>query len=282
MNSSKKIYHSRSQLTEPKALMLSMISDLLASRKLAWRLMVRDINAKYRQTLLGYFWALIPPVVVAYGLVIASQAKVVNIGPTDLPYPAYVMLSMVLWQTFLDAFNAPLAAVNESKTMLAKVNFPREAIILAKVGEVFFNFLIKLILVVFIFVAYDMPISAMAFLAPIGVIQIVILGTFFGLFIAPVGGIYQDFSKGIVIITTPWLLITPVLYPIPTNGFFATIVSLNPVTPLLVTTRELATTGVVSNWLGFISVSLISFLGLLIAWVFFRLAIPYVIERMPS
>ena len=282
MNSSKKKYHSRSQLTEPKALMLSMIGDLLASRKLAWRLMVRDINAKYRQTLLGYFWALIPPVVVAYGLVIASQTKVVNIGPTDLPYPAYVMLSMVLWQTFLEAFNAPLAAVSESKTMLAKVNFPREAIILAKVGEVFFNFLIKLILVVFIFVAYDMPISAMAFLAPIGVIQIVILGTFFGLLIAPVGGIYQDFSKGIVIITTPWLLITPVLYPIPTNGFFATIVSLNPVTPLLVTTRELATTGVVSNWLGFISVSLISFLGLLIAWVFFRLAIPYVIERMPS
>lgn len=282
MNPSKKIYHSRSQLTEPKALMLSMIGDLLAARKLAWRLMVRDINAKYRQTLLGYFWALIPPVVVAYGLVIASQAKVINVGTTDLPYPAYVMLSMVLWQTFLEAFNAPLAAVNESKTMLAKVNFPREAIILAKVGEVFFNFLIKLILVIFIFVAYDMPISAMAFLAPIGVIQIVILGTFLGLFIAPVGGIYQDFSKGLVIITTPWLLITPVLYPIPTNGFFATIVSLNPVTPLLVTTRELATTGVISNLPGFISVSLMSFLGLLIAWIFFRLAIPYVIERMPS
>jgi len=282
MNSSKKIYHSRSQLTEPKKLILSMFSDLIIARKLAWRLMVRDINAKYRQTLLGYFWALIPPVVVAYGLVIAAQARVINLGTTDLPYPAYVMLSMVLWQTFLEAFNSPLAAVTESKTMLAKVNFPREAIILAKVGEVFFNFLIKLILVVFIFVAYDMPISPMAVLAPLGVLQIVVLGTFLGLFIAPIGGIYQDFSRAIVIVTTPWLLITPVLYPIPKAGMFATIVKLNPVTPLLVTTRELATTGIVSNWSGFISVSVISFLGLLMSWLFFRLAIPYVIERMPS
>jgi len=281
MNSPKIIYHSKSQLTEPKTLAVSMIRDLSHAKKLAWRLMIRDINAKYRQTLLGYFWALIPPVVVAYGLVVAAQAKVINLGNTDLPYPAYVMLSMVLWQTFVEAFNSPLAAVSESKTMLAKVNFPREAIILAKVGEVFFNFLIKLTLVIFIFFAYDMPISMMAFLAPIGVIQLVILGTFLGLLIAPVGGIYQDFSKAIVIITTPWLLITPVLYPIPKTGVFATIVSLNPVTPLLVTTRELATTGVVSNLSGFITVSVVSLVGILIAWVFFRLAIPYVIERMP-
>jgi len=282
MNYSQKIYHSRSQLTEPNKLLQSMFNDLLAARQLAWKLMVRDINAKYRQTLLGYFWALIPPVVVAYGLVIAAQARVVNLGVTDLPYPAYVMLSMVLWQTFLEAFNAPLAAISESKTMLAKVNFPREAIILAKVGEVFFNFLIKLILVIFIFAVYDMPVSPMVFLAPLGVVQIVLLGTFLGLFIAPIGGIYQDFSRAIVIFTTPWLLITPVLYPMPKAGIFATIVKFNPVTSLLVTTRELATTGLVSNWSGFVIVSVISIIGLLLAWVFFRLAIPYVIERMPS
>lgn len=282
MKSATRIFSSASQLRKPNEMILHMLTDLVSARKLAWRLMVRDINAKYRQTLLGYFWALVPPVVVAYGLVAATKAKVVNIGATDLPYAAYVMLSMVLWQTFLEAFNGPLSAVVEAKTMLAKISFPREAIILAKVGEVFFNFLIKMILVVVLFFVYDMPITIMAWLAPLGVLQLVMLGTFLGMFIAPIGGIYQDISKAVVIIATPWLFLTPVLYPMPQSGVFATLVNLNPVTAILVTTRELATTGIVSNWSGFITVSLISFIGLLLTWVFFRLAIPYVIERMPS
>ena len=107
-----KVYKSRSILREPKQLFLSMVSDVNNSLPLAWRLMKRDLNARYKQTFLGYFWALIPPVVVAYGLVMASQAKVVNIGATDLPYPVYIMLGMVLWQTFLESLNAPLNAVH--------------------------------------------------------------------------------------------------------------------------------------------------------------------------
>ncbi len=36
----------------------AMGQDLLASRELAWRLMVRDISAQYRQSLFGVVWAL--------------------------------------------------------------------------------------------------------------------------------------------------------------------------------------------------------------------------------
>ncbi len=282
MNKDVKVYRSQSNLRDLRSFVTLMIEDLRKSKALAWRLMLRDINARYRQTFLGYFWALIPPVVVAYSLVIASEARVINIGNTDLPYPAYVMLSMVLWQTFIEAFNAPSQAVAESKVMLAKINFPRESIILAKVGEVIFNFLIKLVLVVFVFVTYHVPLTEMALLAPIGVLSLILLGTFLGVLIAPFGAIYQDISKSILLLTTPWLLITPVLYPVPTTGIFGVIVNLNPVTPLLVTTRELATNGIVSNWSGFLVVSLVASVGLLFSWVLFRLSIPYVIERMPS
>ncbi len=244
--------------------------------------MARDINAKYRQTLLGYFWALIPPVVVTYGLVMASEARVISVGQTSIPYPAYVILSMILWQTFLDAFNAPSAAVIEARTMLAKINFPREAIILAKVGEVFFNFMIKLVLILYVFIAYKIQPQLTLLLVPIGVLGLVVLGTFLGLFIAPFGAIYQDVSKGLVLLTTPWMFLTPIFYSVPKEGVFSELVNLNPVTHLLVTTRELLTIGAVSNLAGFIWVFLISIMGLLLSWLTFRLAIPYVIERMPS
>ena len=65
-------------------------------------------------------------------------------------------------------------------------------------------------------------------------------------------------------------------------GLFGTVVRLNPVTPLLVTTRELATTGIVSDPMGFWIASGISLVGLFFAWIFYRISIPYVVERISS
>lgn len=277
------VYTPESRVRHPLQLFKEMRRDLLASRELAWQLMVRDISAQYRQSFLGIFWAVIPPIVMAAGFTLASNSKVIAIGATDLPYPAYVMFSMTLWQTFVEALNAPVQAVGEAKQMLAKINFPREALILAKLGQVFFNFAIKLILIVGLFVWFQIPVSWSAILAPVALIHLVMLGTFFGLLLTPFGALYQDFSKGLTLATGFWLFLTPVIYPVPSgSGIFGAIVKLNPVTPLLVTTRELATKGIVSDPQGFWVASLIAIVGLLLAWMVYRLAMPFVVERMSS
>ena len=276
------IYTTESDLRHPIRLLKQMGHDLLASRELAWRLMVRDISAQYRQSFFGIAWAFIPPIAMAAGFTLASNANVINVGNTDIPYPAYVMFSTALWQTFTEALNSPVQAVISSKQILSKVKFPREAIILAKVGEVFFNFAIKLILIVALFIWFQVPVAQTVIVAPVALIHLVLLGTLFGLLLAPVGVLYQDVSKALTMITGFWLFLTPVVYPVPNEGTFGFLVKLNPVTPLLVTTRELATTGVLSDPLRFWIVSIVTILGLLITWVGFRLSMPFVIERVSS
>lgn len=259
-----------------------MWRDLFASRELAWRLMVRDISANYRQSVFGLAWAFLPPIVLAAGFTMAGNAKVINIAATPLPYAAYVMFSMILWQTFVDSLNGPVVAVMNSRQMLARVNFPREAIVLAKLGEILFNFGIKLVLIVAIFVWYQMPVTSAAFLAPLALLSLIFLGTFFGLLLAPLGVLYHDVSQGLTVVTGLWLFLTPIVYPVPQSGTFATIVKLNPVTPLLVTTRELATTGVVSDPNRFLIVTAATVIGLFVTWIVFRLAMPFAIERVGS
>ncbi|MCA1993393.1 MAG: ABC transporter permease [Coleofasciculus sp. S288] len=276
------VFTPESTLRHPIQLLKQMWRDLLASRELAWRLMVRDISAQYRQSILGIAWAFLPPILMATGLTLAGEANVINVGKTDIPYPAYVMFSTSLWQTFVEALNGPVQAVTVAKPMLARVNFPREAIILAKLGEVFFNFAIKLILIVALFLWFRVPVSWTVILAPVALIHLIMLGTFIGILLAPLGVLYQDVSKGLTMITGFWLFLTPVIYPVPTEGTFGRLVNLNPVTPLLVTTRELATTGVLSEAFGFWVVSIITFVGLLFTWISFRLAMPFVIERVSS
>ncbi|MBD2198097.1 MULTISPECIES: ABC transporter permease [Calothrix] len=276
------IYTPESRLRNPKQLAQQMWRDLLASRELAWRLLVRDISAQYRQSFLGIAWAFLPPIIMAAGFTLAHDAKVINIQNTDLPYPAYVLFSTALWQTFVEAVNGPVQAVIAAKPVLARVNFPREALILAKLGEVFFNFAIKLILIVAFFLWWKIPVSWTVILAPVALIHLILLGTFFGILLAPLGILYQDISRGLTLITSFWLFLTPVVYPVPKQGIFSILVQLNPVTPLLVTTRELATTGSISNPDSFWVVSAITLLGLIITWVTFRLAMPFVVERVSS
>lgn len=275
-------YTPESRLRRPKQLLQEMGRDLLACRELAWRLCVRDISAKYRQSFLGIAWAVLPPVVMALGFTLAKSSGVVNIGAVDLPYPAYVMFSMTLWQTFVEALNGPVQAVASAKSMITKISFPREALILAKLGEIFFNFGIKLLLIIGLFIWFKVPITWSVVIAPVALIHLVLLGTFFGLLLAPVGVLYQDFASAITLASGLWLFLTPVVYPVPDGGAFGAIVKLNPVTPLLVTTRELATTGVISDPQGFWIASAIAIAGLLVAWVTYRLALPYVVERISS
>ncbi|MDJ0633591.1 MAG: ABC transporter permease [Xenococcaceae cyanobacterium MO_188.B29] len=276
------VYTPKSRMKQPVQLFKELWRNLLASRELAWQLLVRDINAKYRQSLLGVVWAFIPPIITAAGFTLAKGNGIVNVGTTDLPYPAYVMFSMTLWQTFVEALNGPIQAVTSAKSMLARINFPREAIILSKLGEVFFNFGIKLILIFLVFLWFKMPVTGSVIIAPVALIHLVLLGTFFGLMLAPISALYKDVSMGITLATGFWLFLTPVVYPVPSEGLFSAIVRFNPVTPLLVTTRELATTGVISDPIGFWIASGISLVGLVVAWIIYLVAMPYIVERMSS
>ncbi|MGB3295837.1 MAG: ABC transporter permease [Phormidesmis sp.] len=276
-------YRPESEMRRPLQLVKRMWRDLLGCRELAWQLMKRDISAQYRQSFLGIGWAVIPPIVAAVGFTFATSSKVLNIGETDLPYPAYVMFSTVLWQTFSEAITLPMQNVVQAKMMLAKISFPREALILAAVGQVLFNFIWKFLLIIALFLWFRMPITASAILAPVALLHLIVFGTAIGMLLSPLGALYTDFAKAVPLTLGGLMFFTPVIYPMPSGeGLFGLLVKLNPITPLLVTTRELATTGVISDPVGFWVSSALAFSGLLLAWLVYKLAMPYAIERMSS
>jgi len=106
------IYTPDSQLRRPGQVFGGMVHDLLTSRELAWRLFVRKVNAMYRQTILGYIWAFLPPVFTAFVFVFLNSQRILNVGATSIPYPAYALIGTVLWQTFADALNSPLRMID--------------------------------------------------------------------------------------------------------------------------------------------------------------------------
>ena len=257
-----------------------MFRDLRASRELAWRLFIRDISAQYRQSILGYVWAFLPPLVASLPFVFLNSQGVIGIQGTTIPYPAYALIGTIIWQVFADALNSPLKTVVAAKSMLVRINLPREAILLSGLGQVVFSFLIRLVLLTMLFIWFKIVPPATVVLFPIGIIALILVGFTLGVVLTPVGLLYNDVQQILPIATTFLMLLTPVVYPPPRTGLAAIVAAWNPLSPLIIVTREWMTIGNGPDIAPFALVTALAMLLLFTGWMMYRLALPHVIARL--
>lgn len=275
-------YTPDSLLSNPLRMWREMLRDLAASRELAWRLMVRDLSAQYRQTFLGFLWAIIMPLTNTLVWIFLSRSGVVNVSDTPLPYPVYVFTGTMLWAILMDSLNAPLKIAIASKSMLARINFPREALVLAGIYQIIVNALIKVTLVLIALLTMGIYPDWGALFFPIGLLSLILVGTVIGLMITPIGLLYTDVGKGIPLLMQFLMYVTPVVFAMPKEGLAATLFQVNPLTPLILTARDWLTGLTPEHLAYFVVVNVGAIVLLLIFWIVFRLSMPILIERMGS
>ncbi len=156
--------------------MVTIAKDIWAGRELAWRLFIRDLSAQYRQTFLGYIWAFLPPLVASMTFIFLNSQGIVSISGTGIPYPAFAMMGTLLWQVFVDAIQSPIGSFNSAKSMLAKINFPREAILLGGLYMVIFNFFVRLFLVVAVMIFWQVPVDSSVLFFPFAMCALLLTG----------------------------------------------------------------------------------------------------------
>lgn len=277
-----RVYTPDSDMRSPAKLIAAMMADLVDSKELAWRLFVRDVSARYRQSILGILWAFLPPILSGLVFIILQSKNVLNLGETKVEYPLFVLIGTILWQIFVDSLNAPLKAVQAAKPMLAKINFPREALILSAFYDILFGVAIKSVVIVAVLIFFKVKVTFVILLALPVIIMLILLGMVIGLILTPIGILYTDVSSALTVATQLWFFVTPVVYPPPTSFPFSLIVKLNPVSPFIVSARDLLTVGTLSNAGMLMAFSGITLIGLFFSWVLYRLALPIIIERMSS
>lgn len=231
-----------------------------AGRFVAWELLVSRLAEQRRRSFLGWYSLWLPVLVTVAWATLIRHAKVISAPEVsdDLPYAAFVLLSMILWQTFVEAIFAPLEAVDEHLPSLAHANYPVEAVTLSRLGLVLVNLAVKLTLFFAAALYFRLHLSPTIFLAPLAALLLILFGMGIGLILAPFNVVYRDVSGSLQPITTFWLFVTPVLFPAPAEGWVAWLFRLNPVTPLLATTRELVALGTVSQPLGFATMACVA------------------------
>jgi len=274
------IYTPESPLRRPALFVRSMIADVAASRELAWRLFIRDLTAQYRNSGFGYVWVFVPPVMASLPFIYLNSAGVLRVSDTPIPYAAYAVIGTIIWQTFVEALNSPLKSAGAARAMLTRINFPREAILMSGLLQVAFSFLVRLALLAAVFAAFGLTPAKTAPLFLLGMVIVALAGFTIGVILTPVGLLYGDVQLGLPIASTFLMLLTPVLYPVPTSGVAAAVTRLNPLAPLVTTTRDWLTTGSSADMTAFVLVSTATVLLLVLGWVAYRVALPHLIARL--
>jgi len=274
------VYEPNSSQTSFFASLISIIKDIKPAQELAIRLFKRDIKAQYRQSFLGFFWVLIPPLLTAGLWIFLNNNKIINVGETGIPYPLFVIIGTILWQVFAEGVNQPRVSVAADKAMLTKINFPREALLLSGFYTIMFNLGPKLLVLACACYFFQIELNTSQLYFPLGVLTISLLGFSIGLLLTPPGLLIADIARGIGIILPFAMYLTPVIYPAPTTtGTFSLLMQYNPLATLLSSSR---------GWLSgsldyipneFITISGFTLLFLFIGVLAYRISMPIITER---
>lgn len=275
-----RVYSPEPLLQHPVKMLAAIAADVWAGRELAWRLFMRDLKAQYRQTILGYVWAFLPPLVGAATFIFLQSQGITNIEGTGIAYPAFAMMGTLLWQVFVDSMQSPIQSFGAAKGMLVKINFPREAVLLGGLYMVTFNLFIRLLLVVAVMWWWSVPVDGSVAFFPVAMVALMAAGFAIGLMVLPVSSLYGDVGRVIPIVSGFWMLLTPVVYPPRTEGLAGWLATWNPVSPLIITARETLTAQPLSMLGPFTIVFACSLVVIFLGLVGFRIAMPHLIARM--
>lgn len=257
-----------------------MFAELWRSRELTWRLFLRDFSARYRQSLLGYIWAIVPALVTVATFTWLNRSKVLPIGGTDLPYPVYVLLAMNVWLLFANGLTAATQCLVTAGSLITKINFPRETLVLSAFGQSVFEFLVRSILVIGAFVIFHVVPAWTVVLVPLVVLPLCLFTIGFGYVASLVNAVFRDAGPMVTFLLTFWMFLTPVVYPAPTHGTHALINLLNPIAPFVTASVDLVSRGHITQPVPYAVACAVSLVVFALGWRVFHLTEPRIAERV--
>jgi lipopolysaccharide transport system permease protein len=262
------------------SIFIEIFNELKKNRWLTYQLFKRDFLAAYKQSLMGFFWALILPLISVGAFIILNRSGIFSIGDIKAPYPIYAILGMAFWQLFSGGLLASSNSLVAAGTTLTKINFSRKSLVIASMGRPFVSFLIQFILVVFLFVYYRFMPSMAIFLLPLIIIPIILLTLGVGLILSLLNAVVRDIGNILGVLLTFLMFLTPVLYAKPTIGILADATKYNPLYYLVTVPRDLILMGRVTELNGFFVISIISIIIFIVCLFIFHLTETRVAERI--
>ena len=185
--------------------------ELKEYRDLFFFLVWRDIKVLYAQTILGFSWAILEPLIqiIIFTIVFGKVAK---IGTDGIPYFLFSTVAIVPWTFMSQAMTQSSQSLVTGQNILGKVYFPRLIFPLTAVFSKLVNFLISLIIILFAVVYYKVLPTWNLLLLPLFSLQMICIAAGVGMWLSAMAIRYRDVKYAMTFITRILMYTAPIVY----------------------------------------------------------------------
>src|SRR5688572_367222 len=229
----------------------------------------RDLQLRYKQTMMGVAWAVFMPLMnTAVFSVIFTRVAPLSL---EMPYPLFAYCGLWAWNFTAASLRFAVVSLTSNAQLVTKVYFPREIFPISAVLVSLVDFAVGSTVLVGLMVWYGVvPTLAIAALPWVVLVHLMFTLSI-SLILAMANLFYRDVKYLFELTLTIWMFMTAVLYPVSqVGGTMAKVMQLNPMTPIIDGYRDVLLRGRIPEPSTFLMTTLASVVFLIVAWVVFH------------
>lgn len=253
--------------------MLADIREMLAEQvqygELLWQITARDLRLRYKQTVMGFGWAIFMPLLnTAVFSVIFMRVAPIDVGA---PYPLFAYCGLMIWNFFASSLRFSVVSLTSNPNLVSKVYFPREIFPFSAVIVSAVDLAVASLVMVGLMLYYRVVPTTAIVLLPIALLIHVSFTAALSLLLSMGNLFYRDVKYLFEVLIMVWMFGSSVLYPARLlGGRLGTALRLNPMTTIIDVYRAALIGTPMPDALSVGVVAAVSFGLLLGAWVLFH------------
>lgn len=218
------------------------LKELWEYRELFYFFTWRDVKVKYKQTVLGFLWAILQPLFMTLVFTVFLGQSITQKTNLNIPYPVFAMSGMLLWGIFSGGMSNAANSMVNNANIIKKIYFPRLIIPISAILGALVDFAIALVVFVAVLLIYRVGINVSAILLlPLSIFITCLSAMGCGLLLAAMNVKYRDVRYIIPFLMQGLLFVSPVLFPpqISSIPIIRLFLKLNPISGALELLRGL-------------------------------------------
>jgi len=210
------------------------LQELYRYRELLYMITYRDIKVRYKQSVMGFFWAILMPIlIVVSGIVVRYAYSMVAHTPLRTGDIASVAIKSVPWAFIVSSIRFTCFSLTGNRDLVVKIYFPKEIFPMAAVLACLFDFCVAFVTLVIFLAFIKIGISIYLLWVPVLLATMVLFCVGIGLIVSAASLFFRDVKYIVEVFLTFGIFFTPVFYDISMFGDRGKWLLLNPVAPLL-------------------------------------------------
>ncbi len=192
--------------------MRAKLAELWCYRELIANLTIRDLKARYKNSILGVGWSLLNPLLM---MMVFTLVYTVMLGQSNRrDYPAFILAGLLPWNFFSASIMAGTSSIVGNSHLIKKVYFPREVLPLSILLSNLVNFLIAMPVYVVLALALGVRFTPWALMLPIVIAVQMIFTIGVSFLLSAINVFYRDVQQIMDVVILAWFFLTPVIWDV--------------------------------------------------------------------